>query len=287
MRNQIFGVQEYKDLVRSTKKCFGGKVKSNCLLMSSYFALPAEEGRLSYDVLANGLLVYLDEGSFMTMYYFWNPEEELEVIKKGKPVIVEELLSSSAAGSSSESFYEKAGLRKMRTNLQYVLDVDQRSEASEALAARCQSALSYVYEQGFAIGPCVSVEQQTEIVALWEQELDLGDVPADHQDFFNRQDSSVVYIAEREGVLAGTYWWKDERRYVRSGRHIVTHPHFVRHGIATALLAACVQDARDNGMRQLVTWIDSKNQASIRMHEKFGFVATGRLAEQYVLDALC
>lgn len=287
MRNQIRDVQEYKDLVRSTKKRLGGKVRSNCLLMSSYFALPASEGRLFCDVLDNGLLVYLDEGSYLTMYYFWKPEAELEVVRQEKPIIVEELAASGVAKPVTALFYEKAGLRKMRTNLQYALDVDVQPEGSEALAERCQSALDHVREQGFTLRPCVSVEQQADILALWEQELELGDVPADHRDFVERGDGSVVYVAEREGVLAGTYWWKDERRTVRSGRHIVTSPLFVRRGIASALLAACVQDAQARGMRQLVTWIASSNRASIGMHEKFGFVATGRLAEQYVLDAIC
>ena len=287
MRNQIRDVQEYKDLVRSTKKRLGGKVRSNCLLMSSYFALPCEEGRLFGDVLEDGLLVYLDEGSYLTMYYFWNPEAELEVVRQEKPVIVEELVPSGAIDPASKSFYEGAGLRKMRTNLQYALDIDGRSEGSEALAARCGSALSHAREQGFALARCDSVERQAEVLALWEQELELGDVPADHRDFVERGDGSVVCVAEYEGALAGTYWWKDERKTVRSVRHIVTSPRFVRRGIASALIAACVQDAQACGMRQLVTWIASGNRASIGMHEKFGFVATGRVAEQYVLDAIC
>lgn len=280
-------MQEYKDLVRATKRRLGGKVRSNCLLMSSYFALPASEGRLFCDVLDNGLLVYLDEGSYLTMYYFWNPGAGLEVVRQEKPVIVEELAPSGAIDPATRLFYERAGLRKMRTNLQYALDVDGQSERSEALAERCQSALDHAREQGFVLRPCISVEQQAEVLALWEQELELGDVPADHRDFIERGDGSVVYVAEREGALAGTYWWKDERRTVRSVRHIVTSPLFVRRGIASALLATCVQDAQARGMRQLVTWIASSNRASIGMHEKFGFVATGRLAEQYVLDANC
>ncbi|MEM1334664.1 MAG: N-acetyltransferase family protein [Actinomycetota bacterium] len=50
-------------------------------------------------------------------------------------------------------------------------------------------------------------------------------------------------------------------------------------GAATALMDALVEHARGAGVRQIVATIDATNPASLRFHERYGFVETGRLPD--------
>lgn len=50
-------------------------------------------------------------------------------------------------------------------------------------------------------------------------------------------------------------------------------------GVASALLAALLRQARAAGLHAMVAGIDGANHASFRLHEKFGFTEVGRLPQ--------
>ena len=50
-------------------------------------------------------------------------------------------------------------------------------------------------------------------------------------------------------------------------------------GLGTALLGALLDLCREHGMHSVVALVEAGNTASIRLHERFGFVEAGRLVE--------
>ena len=52
-----------------------------------------------------------------------------------------------------------------------------------------------------------------------------------------------------------------------------------RRGIASALLAALEERARDMGKHVMVGGIAADNEASLKLHARLGFVETGRMPE--------
>lgn len=67
-------------------------------------------------------------------------------------------------------------------------------------------------------------------------------------------------------------------------RHTVEHSVYVRgdqrgSGIGRQLMTRLIDAARENGVHVLVAAIESGNTGSLRLHEKLGFVETGRMPE--------
>lgn len=67
-------------------------------------------------------------------------------------------------------------------------------------------------------------------------------------------------------------------------RHTVEHSVYVRgdqrgSGIGATLMAQLIERARENRVHVMVAAIESGNAGSLRLHERFGFVETGRMPE--------
>ena len=88
-------------------------------------------------------------------------------------------------------------------------------------------------------------------------------------------------VADQDGAVAGYATFGDFRPhdgYFRTAEHSVyVHPAFQRRGIASQLMPPLIAAARECGKHVLVGGVDGTNTASIKLHERFGFVETGRL----------
>lgn len=71
----------------------------------------------------------------------------------------------------------------------------------------------------------------------------------------------------------------------RSGyRHTVEHSVYVaasarRRGVAAALMPPLIEEARKRAVHAMIGGIEAENAASIRLHQRFGFVEVGRLPQ--------
>lgn len=73
-------------------------------------------------------------------------------------------------------------------------------------------------------------------------------------------------------------------RSIEGFRHTVEHSVYVRgdqrgQGLGPALMQALIDRAREAGLHVLVAAIESENAASIRLHERLGFVTTGQMPQ--------
>ena len=92
-----------------------------------------------------------------------------------------------------------------------------------------------------------------------------------------------VLVAEEDALTVGYGSFGDFRPF-EGYRFTVEHSVYVaegvrRRGIASSLLAALEERARDLGKHVMVAGIASDNEASLRLHERFSFVETGRMPE--------
>ncbi|MCG7372315.1 N-acetyltransferase family protein [Pseudomonas luteola] len=73
-------------------------------------------------------------------------------------------------------------------------------------------------------------------------------------------------------------------RTIEGFRHTVEHSVYVRsdqrgQGIGPILMKALIEYARNANLHMMVAAIESGNTASIRLHERLGFVTTGQMPE--------
>jgi phosphinothricin acetyltransferase len=93
----------------------------------------------------------------------------------------------------------------------------------------------------------------------------------------------AFFVVEDAGDIAGYAYFGDFRPH--DGYHrTVEHSVYVDkgrrgQGIATLLLPPLIAAAQAIGKHAMIGAVEANNAASIRLHEKFGFVEAGRLRE--------
>jgi L-amino acid N-acyltransferase YncA len=88
-------------------------------------------------------------------------------------------------------------------------------------------------------------------------------------------------VADEGGTVLGYASFGDFRPhdgYYKTVEHSVyVHPDHQRRGVASRLMGPLIEAARGCGKHVMIGGIDATNAPSIRFHEGFGFVETGRL----------
>ena len=92
-----------------------------------------------------------------------------------------------------------------------------------------------------------------------------------------------ILVAGEDETIVGYGSFGDFRPF-EGYRFTVEHSVYVaagarRRGIASALLTALIERARDMGKHVMVAGIAADNDASLRLHERYGFAETGRMPE--------
>ncbi|MFC5696934.1 GNAT family N-acetyltransferase [Pseudomonas sp. GCM10022186] len=93
----------------------------------------------------------------------------------------------------------------------------------------------------------------------------------------------VLVAVNAQGEVLG-YASYGTWRTIEGFRHTVEHSVYVRgdqrgQGLGPALMQALVERARQARLHVMVAAIESENAASIRLHERLGFVTTGRMPQ--------
>ncbi|MCG6577815.1 N-acetyltransferase family protein [Pseudomonas sp. AF32] len=119
--------------------------------------------------------------------------------------------------------------------------------------------------------------------AIWnEQAVDL----ANRQAWFDARQSQgypVLVVADADENVLGYASFGDWRPF-DGFRHTVEHSVYVRsdqrgNGLGPLLMASLIERARACGKHVMVAAIESGNTASIRLHERAGFVTTGQMPQ--------
>jgi phosphinothricin acetyltransferase len=88
-------------------------------------------------------------------------------------------------------------------------------------------------------------------------------------------------VAETEGIVIGYAYavpFRKRPAYRYALKHsIYIHHKFTQVGVGRTLLPVLVDACAAGGYRQLIGYIDANNEASLRLHENFGFVRVGLL----------
>ena len=118
--------------------------------------------------------------------------------------------------------------------------------------------------------------------AIWnEQPVDLGN----RQAWFSARHAQgyPILVAVENGEVTGYASYGDWRPF-EGFRYSVEHSVYIRSdqrgkGLGPRLMQALIERAREGGKHVMVAAIESGNQASIRLHERLGFITTGQMPQ--------
>ena len=119
--------------------------------------------------------------------------------------------------------------------------------------------------------------------AIWnDAPVDLGN----RQAWFSArqsQDYPILVVVNAEEQVLGYASFGDWRPF-DGFRHTVEHSVYVRsdqrgNGLGPQLMAVLLERARGCGKHVMVAAIESGNSASVRLHERLGFISTGQMPQ--------
>ncbi|MBA2931079.1 N-acetyltransferase [Pseudomonas sp. CCUG 57209] len=118
--------------------------------------------------------------------------------------------------------------------------------------------------------------------AIWnEQPVDLANRLA----WFNARQAQAypILVSVEHDEVTGYASFGDWRPF-EGFRYSVEHSVYVRNdqrgkGLGPQLMAALIERARIGGKYVMVAAIESGNQASLRLHERLGFITTGQMPQ--------
>jgi phosphinothricin acetyltransferase len=118
--------------------------------------------------------------------------------------------------------------------------------------------------------------------SIWND--DISDLD-DRRAWWQAQTASgfPVYVADVDGAVSG-YGTFSEFRAHQGYRFTVEHSIYVsasvqRRGVGSVLLTRLIAEARRMGKHAMIGGIASDNLASLALHQRFGFVETGRMPQ--------
>jgi ribosomal protein S18 acetylase RimI-like enzyme len=95
-----------------------------------------------------------------------------------------------------------------------------------------------------------------------------------------------VFVAEREGVIAGTYYLRANNQ--GGGAHVancgyIVAPQAKGRGVARAMCAHSIERARERGFRDMqFNFVIASNERAVRLWQSCGFAIVGRLPEAFL-----
>ena len=94
-----------------------------------------------------------------------------------------------------------------------------------------------------------------------------------------------VFVAEDNSEIVGTYFLKANQK--GAGAHVancgyMTAPHASGRGVACAMCAHSLEQARQRGFRAMqFNFVVSTNERAVRLWQRFGFEVVGRLPKAF------
>lgn len=276
----ITDYQIYKELLHRYKDHIA-TLNTNSIIMPETIRSYISKNKLYFEAHPDGILFFIDERKYFNLYYFWNQKAEFPEISCRLPIIVEELNQNGRRDSYIDEIRKKLrliGFNRIRRNVQVEMrpgDIQRNIEMTRNIL------LDKLEQKNLALRYCTDGTAMKQVTSLWEDFLDVADVPDDH--FSNMDGATILNVENPMGRVVSTIFWSGNSR-TNECRHVVTHPDFYKMGLASVLIQTWICTVRQNGVERLTTWINDQNYKSLALFQNNGFHPNGRISVQFILE---
>lgn len=275
--------EEYKDLTKGFRKAHA-PLDSNLFLLPDELKSTIAEGRMSYTLTDDALLLYVDEGYYYHLYYFLPLSSELPEIRLDKQVLVEIIYNEKRENETVQALRDKclrAGARYKKKSRQMEMPL---SRMREVLDSDYEAVESRLKSEGISFS-FAEKKDLPKIKSLWEQFLDPLDfkyMPLSVMEKMAENNEITTARNEQGEVIAGECIQISGSRSL--SYHLAVDIPARGKGLGKAFMYHWFLVTLESSAKIGNAWFAEDNTVSINCHLKAGEF-TGKVSEQYVFDA--
>ena len=274
----VKSLDEFKELIASYKKNVQKSI-SNIPLSKQVF----EESICNHGCYYESegcLLIYVDQGNYYNMFYIV-PEDsdKINVSKKEKEIIINDvfvLKDGMAVSDGYKDLYLNSSFNIESINHQVVIDLKEHEKEENIKIDEANEFISVNHYRVELFKPPFPEG----VFELWEEALKESDIPLEH-----RYSGVVLCLFDQDDEMIGTCWYRN-RNKTSEWRHFVVNEKFRNKGIGKAMIYKWMELALKDNMEKGMSWIEDKNNRSLRFHERVGFYENSKINIQYILPRI-
>ena len=278
----IKSYEKYVEIVREFKKYCNTYV-SNLFLLPQEIKSIINDGRLYFVRLEGVLLLLIDEGYYLHLYYYWDLRKDIHFPQTKKNILIEQIYNENGILEQAEVVRSKclnAGAKYKKKSYQIEATEEQRNNLLEKEYVKSKLKLQ---EQGLTVA-CARTDDLTFIFALWRKYLDVYDfryLSADAIETMLKNQNILVIQNSANEILASECVELSGRRSL--GYHLVVDHEARGKGLGKTLMMEWYNIANQNQVKICNVWVAENNKVSMSCHLKAG-TKTGKVSEQYVVE---
>ena len=278
----IKSYERYVEIVREFKKYCNTYV-SNLFLLPQEIKSIINDGRLYFVRLEGVLLLLIDEGYYLHLYYYWDLRKDIHFPQTKKNILIEQIYNENGIIEQAETVRNKclnAGAKYKKKSYQIEATEEQRNNLLEKEYVKSKSELQ---KQGLILTHA-KTDDLNSIFALWRKYLDVYDFrymsSGTIETTLKNQNILVIQNSANE-ILASECVELSGRRSL--GYHLVVDHEARGKGLGKALMMEWYNIANQNQVKICNVWVAENNKVSMSCHLKAG-TKTGKVSEQYVVE---
>lgn len=278
MFEPIHDLLTYNTIVKNLKST-RNKIITNCYLLPGGINYYAQQDRLSYLQINDGLLLFRDNQNFFSLYFFLFentkalnsfPFSQLE-----KPVIVDLIFLETNPSQSLlrvEELYHEINFQTYKTYKHMSMEPRMR----ENLANYPAIIGLEQYQISFA-----SLDDQYRIQEIWQNNLDIYSYPlpnsAEMHTILSSKQVFTIYEKDKTPIAALQLQQNGTTGIIS---HVVVDRNYRNRGLSKTLLRYCIQASCN--LYRYHLWVEETNQPAINLYKSCGFVFDGRISHQLI-----
>lgn len=283
---RIESLKEYLDIYRQLKK--------QCIhpVTNMYWSLDAvsryiDLGFMFYEMQDKGGCFFCDENDYYRLLYYVDESGQLNNLLTGKALAIRNIYKRQEERNLlSEYIDEKlknTGFKKLYSSIEMYVPLElseklkKQKNVYDRMLKKGNFYISYLQEED--LDNMLKLRKKTE-------EFHIYNFTYKNKDEYLKEIRNKQYIGiynEFDQLCACIYI--SQSTHIRTGDGICVEERYkLKYGLGAALMSYVLDDAINGYHQKYVSWCEEQNYNSMKFHKSMGFVATGKVADEWVLE---
>lgn len=276
-------IDEYRTLF--DKINIGKHALTNGILTNDKFEKLSKENRLFYENVENGMLIYIDYGTYYNTLYNISQNGSIEITKKDKPVVIKSMyLNNRKERQKTINTILQNGGFELKDTMEQI--VGKPEMILDKIRKPCALSKRIMNKEGFVL----KILEESRLDELKYMQGNIAQIPFYQFEYFSDDDyvqeihngHVVCIINKKNNEICGVRHFFLENNSIY-GWVAVKDEYKKVYGMALAFSEYSLEFALKKG-HAVMGWITNTNVDSIRYHMKLGYTWTGRCMDEWIFE---